>query len=158
MHIEFVCLGNICRSPTAHAVMESILRKHKLSDKVTVTSSGTGDWHLGCSPDKRAQHYALKRGIDMGHLRAEPYTNDRASEADLVLVMDQSNYTNVSALTESINQNKVHLFLEYAEDHAQNALINEVPDPYYGGDDGFDYVLDLIEVACEKIIKKLCVL
>ena len=152
--VLFVCLGNICRSPTAHAVFQSKVQQQGLSHSINVDSAGTGDWHLGHPPDKRAQKYALERGFDMSDLRARLVVKEDFDQFDYILAMDHSNFSNLKAMQPKNSASKLSLFLEYS----QNPLYSdyqEVPDPYYGGDSGFNKVLDLVEDASAGLLEHI---
>ncbi|WP_372758581.1 low molecular weight protein-tyrosine-phosphatase [Litorivivens sp.] len=149
--VLFVCLGNICRSPTAHAVFEHMVQQRGLSSQIMVDSAGTGDWHIGHSPDKRATATAKTRGIDMTHLRARQFTRDDFARFDYVLAMDNSNLKDMLALEPAGHTATVRLFLEFATRFTER----EVPDPYYGGDEGFEYVFDLVEDASLGLIRHI---
>jgi protein-tyrosine phosphatase len=144
--VLFVCMGNICRSPLAQGVFENILRREGLEDEVFVDSAGTGDWHVGSPPDTRAQRSAGLRGHDLGAQRARQISTEDCDHFDYVLTMDEENYSTVSALCQG--SAVVRPFLEYAPD----SPVREVPDPYSGGPDEFEHVLDLVEEASEGLL------
>ena len=146
--ILFVCLGNICRSPTAHGVCESYIAARGLGDSVSVDSAGTGAWHIGESPDGRATEAARLRGYELAHLRARQISVDDFYEFDYVLAMDSKNLMHLTALQPEDSKARVCLFLDF---HPRKPL-RDVPDPYYGGDEGFKQVLDLIESTCEALL------
>ncbi|WP_148863028.1 low molecular weight protein-tyrosine-phosphatase [Marinobacter fonticola] len=151
VNVLFVCMGNICRSPTAQAVFQQRLDEAGLTGRVTVDSCGTGEWHVGKQPDPRAMEAGLRRGYDLSSLRArqiEPRDMDRF---DYVLTMDSDNQRRVAALTSDNAKARPELFLSYATRHQEE----EVPDPYYGDGDGFERVLDLIEDACDGLIRDI---
>lgn len=150
MKVLFVCLGNICRSPTAEAVFRSYLKQHKLESQVTVDSAGTGDWHVGHSPDKRAILKGKQRGYDLSRLKARQASEDDFAQFDYILAMDKQNLIDLQSLMPTDSQINPELFLNYAG--LEQA---EVPDPYFGGDKGFDEVIDLVEKACEGLIKDI---
>lgn len=140
--VLFVCLGNICRSPTAHGVFESLVARQNLSERFEIDSAGTAAWHIGKSPDTRSQAAAKRRGFDLGHLRARQVNVADYEHYDYILAMDHSNLSDLKAECPEHLQYKLSLFLHFGEHSEQ-----EVPDPYYGGQDGFDHVLDLVESA-----------
>lgn len=150
MRVLFVCLGNICRSPTAEGVLRYKLREAGLADQVEVASAGTGDWHVGKAPDKRSQAAALKRGYDLSAQRAQQVTRADFASADLILAMDQNNLRHLKAMQPAKGRAELDLFLRRYE-----ASPDEVPDPYYDGDQGFEQVLDLIENACDGLVIEL---
>ncbi len=142
MNILMVCLGNICRSPLA----EGILRT-KLTTDFYIDSAGTGGWHAGESPDKRSIETARNYGIDISHQKARKFSVSDFDTFDYIFVMDQSNYIDVLQLApDVVAKSKVALILGPSK---------EVPDPYYGGQDGFEKVYQLLDKACEEIAKKL---
>lgn len=149
--VLFVCLGNICRSPTAHGVFEQIVEKAGLSEKILVDSCGTGQWHIGQPPDDRTQKAALKRGYDLSYLRARRLESEDFQRFDYILPMDQRNLEDVLAMQPDNFTGKVQLMLEYGNGND----VKEVPDPYYGGKDGFEYVLDLLEQASANLLKEI---
>jgi len=151
LSVLFVCMGNICRSPTAHGVFQDLVDKAGLSDIISVDSAGTHAYHVAEEPDPRAQESALKRGVDLGNLRARKAIEDDFLEFDYILAMDKSNFGHLLALAPEGHENKLKLFLEYAPDLG----VTEVPDPYYGGRNGFERVLDLIEEASQGLLSDI---
>ena len=150
MRVLFVCLGNICRSPSAEGVFRQQLRDAGLQDLVEVDSAGTGPWHVGKPADSRASAAALKRGYDLSTLRGRQVSRDDFQRFDLILAMDHSNYADLKALQPANSRAELDLFLRrYQLDE------DEVPDPYYGGADGFEQVLDLIESACQALVLEI---
>lgn len=152
--VLFVCLGNICRSPTAHGVLERKLAMAGLSDVVEVDSAGTAAWHIGKQPDSRSQEAARKRDYDLSHLRARQAIANDFLEFDYVLAMDNENLENLQKIVPSQGaKTKPELFLKaYPSEVLTAKGLTEVPDPYYGGDRGFESVLDMIEEACDQLI------
>jgi protein-tyrosine phosphatase len=150
--VLFVCLGNICRSPTAHAVFESLLSQRGLSRVVSVDSCGTGDWHVGHPPDPRAVGEALRRGYDLSHLRARQVEPGDFRRSDYILAMDRMNLADLQAIRPPDFPGHLGLFLAFAS----GSDTQEVPDPYYGGGGGFGRVLDLIEDASEGLLQEIC--
>jgi protein-tyrosine phosphatase len=150
--VLFVCLGNICRSPTAHGVFESLRDQHGLTQAVAVDSCGTGDWHVGQAPDRRATAEAGKRGYDLSHLRARQVTAADFRRFHYILAMDHMNLADLRAMCPADYAGHLGLFLPYAAE----AFTEEVPDPYYGGPDGFAQVLDLVEAASEGLLQQIC--
>lgn len=140
--VLFVCLGNICRSPTAHGVCAQLVAARELQDVVQIDSAGTGDWHVGKAPDRRATAAARRRGYDLGGLRARTVEVEDFHRFDHILAMDRSNLADLEAMAPPDCHARIGLLLDYG-----SADETEVPDPYYGGDDGFHRVLDLIEDA-----------
>ena len=147
--ILFFCMGNICRSPTAEGVMRAKLAAAGLD--VEVDSAGTHGYHVGAPPDERSQEHALKRGYDLGSLRARKLIAEDFTRFDLVLAMDEDNLANAQALCPSAQRHRLKLLLDYAPQAGKR----HVPDPYYGGAAGFDEVLDLVEQACDGLVASL---
>ena len=144
--ILFVCLGNICRSPLAEGIMLHLKEKHKL--KIEIDSAGTSDYHIGEAPDKRTIINARKNGIDLSELRARQFEVVDFEKFDRIFVMDQSNYANVLALSKDpLHHKKVSLPLP----SSGNTGLTEVPDPYFGGEETFEKVFDLLYTACDNL-------
>jgi protein-tyrosine phosphatase len=141
--VLFVCLGNICRSPTAEGVFRALCEREGLGDAVRIESAGTGAYHIGNPPDPRAQAAAKRRGIDLSGQRARQVTRADFDVFDYVLAMDGSNLADLRRVCPPDRHGRLRLFLDFAPD----APVREVPDPYYGEGDGFESVLDLIEAA-----------
>ncbi len=149
--ILFVCLGNICRSPMAEGVFRQVVADAGLSDRFRIDSCGTGSWHVGRPPDMRAQQALSLRGIDISKQRARQFSRDDFKTFDLLLAMDKSNYNRLLDLAPDLYEPNVRLFLKYAPEMG----ICEIPDPFFGGPEGFDYVLNLIEVASRGLLAAL---
>jgi protein-tyrosine phosphatase len=149
--VLFVCLGNICRSPTAHGVFEAQVRAAGMADRVTVDSAGTGAWHVGRPPDGRTRRVALQRGYDLSHLRARQVCAADFYAFDYLLAMDEDNLAALRAMRPDDSQVELRLFLDYARDLRER----EVPDPYYGGAGGFERVFDLVERAAAGLLAHL---
>jgi protein-tyrosine phosphatase len=150
MRVLFVCLGNICRSPTAEGVLRHKLREAGLADVVEVASAGTGDWHVGKAPDKRSQAAAKLRGYDLSAQRARQVSRADFATYDLILAMDNSNLRHLKALQPAKGKAELDLFLRRFQSE-----IDEVPDPYHDSDQGFEQVLDLIERASDLLVIEL---
>lgn len=148
LRVLFVCLGNICRSPTAQGVFEQRIEKHGLSSFVAADSAGTSGWHIGKKPDARTISAALGRGYRLEHLRARQIDMTDFESFDFILVMDNDNLREMEALKPAKCRASLRLLLDYAK----KSDVSNVPDPYYGGHDGFELVLDLIEEACDEFI------
>ena len=149
----FVCLGNICRSPAAEGVFLHLLNERGLSDSFVVDSAGTGGWHTGNPADQRMQAAAARRGIQLPS-RARQISLDDLSEFDLILTMDDANLAAVQSLVREAGRRAtatVRPMLSYAQRFSEA----EVPDPYYGGESGFEHVLDLLEDACSNLLDEL---
>jgi protein-tyrosine phosphatase len=152
IHVCFVCLGNICRSPTAEGVMRRIVEDRGLSDRVEIDSAGTAAYHVGELPDKRSRQAARRRGIRL-ESRARQFLANDFSRFDYVLAMDQENFENLAALG-SKEEASAHVALLRSFDPLAPSNA-EVPDPYYGGENGFEEVLDLCEAACEGLLRAI---
>lgn len=150
MRVLFVCLGNICRSPTAEGVLRQKLRDAGLSEHIEVASAGTGGWHAGQAPDVRSQQAAKRRGYDLSAQRAQQVSATDFNRYDLILAMDKSNLHDLKKLQPAGASAEVDLFLRRYE-----APKDEVPDPYYDGEHGFEEVLDLVEHACDLLVVEL---
>lgn len=148
--VLFVCMGNICRSPTAEAVFRHYVENAGLSDNILIDSAGTHDYHIGDPPDARARHAAQQRGYDMGGLRGRQVETKDFERFDYVLAMDKANLAILQRLAQQ-SGGEPRLFLEYARHHAER----EVPDPYYGGAQGFEHVLDMVEDAAEGLLQHI---
>ncbi|SFO90538.1 low molecular weight protein-tyrosine-phosphatase [Pseudomonas borbori] len=149
MRILFVCLGNICRSPTAEAVLRHKLRELGL-EGVEVDSAGTGDWHVGKPPDSRTRQAAQLRGYDLSALRGRQVCVSDFRRFDLILAMDNSNLEQLRRMRPGDAMAELDLFLR-----RYDLAPVEVPDPYYGGEEGFQQVLDLLEQACDGLLREL---
>ncbi|MEE8877306.1 low molecular weight protein-tyrosine-phosphatase [Pseudomonas helleri] len=150
MRVLFVCLGNICRSPTAEGVLRKKLRDAGLAERIEVASAGTGGWHSGEAPDVRSQRAAKRRDYDLSAQRAQQVSAADFNRYDLILAMDKSNLRDLKALQPAGAKAELDLFLRrYA------AVKDEVPDPYYDGEQGFEEVLDLVERACDLLVIEL---
>lgn len=150
MRVLFVCLGNICRSPTAEGVLRHKLRLAGLESQVQVDSVGTGDWHVGKGVDPRTAKAALRRGYDLSALRGRQVAPADFARFDLILAMDKQNLQHLQGMRPATSTAEVDLFLRRYE-----GARDEVPDPYYGGEAGFDEVLDLLEHACDALVHEL---
>ncbi len=150
--VLFVCMGNICRSPTAHGVFRKLVQQAGLEAKIQIDSAGTHAYHTGEPPDPRSQAAAKDRGIDISDLRSRVVEIEDFRNYDYILVMDHNNYNHLMNLSPPELQNKIQLFLEYAPELKSQA----VPDPYYSGLDGFELALDMIEKASYGLLKHLC--
>ncbi len=146
--ILFVCMGNICRSPTAHGVFRQMVMDQGLSAWVKVDSAGTHNYHPGSPPDERSQAHAAKRGYGLSDLRARQIQDADFERHDLILVMDTDNLALVQAASPQAHQHKIRRLTEFCLQH--NSTV--VPDPYFGGKTGFEDVLDLVEDACKGLI------
>ncbi len=146
--VLLVCLGNICRSPSAQGVLRKLLAEQGLTAHFSLDSAGTGGWHVGKTPDPRAIKAAARRGIDISDLRARQVTLDDFDKFDYILAMDSSNHADLRAMQPENTPAKLERILAFAP----AGYPEDVPDPYYGGDDGFDSVLDLITDASQAFI------
>ena len=146
--VVFVCLGNICRSPTAEGVFRHLVEQEGLGDWISTDSAGTHAYHIGAPPDPRSQQTARGRGIDLSDLRGRKAIENDFYEFDYVLAMDNDNYQLLEDLCPDGLENKLSLFLDFSDEYSET----EVPDPYYGGDRGFDHVFDLVQSASEGLL------
>ncbi|WP_309742401.1 low molecular weight protein-tyrosine-phosphatase [Chamaesiphon sp. OTE_20_metabat_361] len=151
MKLLFVCLGHICRSPAAENIMNHLAAESGMSSQIECDSAGTGGYHIGSQPDRRMQAAAAKRHLLMTG-SARKFTKADFTAFDLILAMDRENYHNILELDpQGQYQDKVKLMCDYATRHSDT----EVPDPYFGGAEGFDYVLDLLTDACGGLLTQL---
>jgi protein-tyrosine phosphatase len=139
----FVCLGNICRSPSAEAVMRSLIEEEGLGDEIEVDSAGTGDWHVGSPPDRRSTEAAARRGVVLSGTARQVRAAD-FDDFDLILAMDSQNLHDLRTIAPAASEHKVRMLADI-----------DVPDPYYGGADGFDTVLDILEKSCRVLLDEL---
>lgn len=146
--ILFVCLGNICRSPSAHGVFQKMVDEAGLSDLIYVDSAGTGDWHIGRSPDDRTQKHALARGYDLSGLRARQVGKVDFEQFDYILPMDKQNMLDMRPYYDASSKAQLSLFLDFLDE----GLGMEVPDPYYEGEEGFEIVLDMVEKTSKNLL------
>ena len=146
--VLFVCMGNICRSPTAQGVLTRLVRTHSLQAQIQTDSAGTHAYHVGESPDQRSQAAALERGIDLSGLRARQVTTADFDAFQYILAMDRNNLTLLLELAPPARHRRISLLME----HASRWDVDEVPDPYYGGAQGFAQVLDMVEDAAEGLL------
>lgn len=149
--ICFVCLGNICRSPTAEGVMRHLVNEAGLDERIHIDSAGTGDWHIGAAPDPRAQHAAGARGYDLSALRGRQIGPADFEQFDFVLAMDEANVAALRSVCPATLHHKIRLLMEFASP----ATAREVSDPYFGGAEGFEAVLDQCEAACAGLLAVL---
>ena len=149
--VLFVCTGNICRSPTADGVMKHIVAEHNLTDEIFIDSAGTHGYHEDCPPDARAVETAKRHNIDMSGLKARRLCVDDFLDFDLILAMDLGHLEFMQQLQPPASTSKIKMFLEYAK----NTDETDVPDPYYGAGDGFQYVFDLIQNGCDGLLEEI---
>lgn len=149
--VLFVCMGNICRSPTAEGVFNKLLDDLGTSDRFFVDSAGTHAYHVGESPDGRAQQTAHNRGVKLSDIRARKVSFSDFEQFDHILAMDNDNYQILLDASPNEHQHKIKLFLDFAPQHKEN----DVPDPYYGGQNGFEHVFDLVEDASQGFYQSI---
>lgn len=149
--VLFVCMGNICRSPTAEGVFRYHVEMAGLAGRIEADSAGTHDYHIGDQPDRRSQAAAAKRGYDLRSLRGRQVSAKDFHEFDYVLAMDRDNLAILQQLCPPEHSRKLGLFMEFS----RNYDILEVPDPYYGGAQGFEHVLDLVEDAARGLLEEI---
>jgi len=149
--VLFVCMGNICRSPTAEGVFRHMVQQQGHEHWISTDSAGTHAYHIGEQPDRRAQQTALNRGINLSDLRARKTLAKDFHEFDYILAMDDDNYLLLEQLCPAGLEDKLSLFLDFSKDYSET----QVPDPYYGGDQGFEHVFDLVESASRGLLKDI---
>jgi protein-tyrosine phosphatase len=148
--VLFVCLGNICRSPTAEGLFRKLVAEKGFDSIIEIDSAGTHAYHVGSPPDPRAQAAARRRGVDLSGLRGRQATRADLERFDYILAMDRENMANLLAICPDGLERKVRLFMEFAPDWPL-----EVPDPYFGGPAGFDRVLDMLEEAARGLLEDI---
>lgn len=151
IRVLFVCMGNICRSPTAEGVFKRMIKEAGISRQILVDSAGTHDFHIGEPPDRRAQQAASRRGYDLSALRGRQVADRDFIEFDYILAMDRANLAILQQHCPSDHQHKVQLLLDFSTTYKGQ----EVPDPYFGGSQGFEKVLDMIEDASTGLIRDI---
>ena len=148
--VLFVCMGNICRSPLAEGIFRDGLAQAQLTGLVAVDSAGTGNWHQGDAPDVRSVETAARHGIDISRQRARQVTAEDFDRFDLILAMDRSNEATMRARAPSARHDRIFLFLDHTLGNRA-----DVPDPYYGGEDGFETVFQLLRTGCTELVARL---
>lgn len=148
--VLFICLGNICRSPLAEGIFGAVVAEHGAADAFLLDSAGTGAWHLGSAPDPRSIAIAARHGLDISRQRARKVTAEDFDRFDLILGMDRSNIDELCRIAPEEALRKIHLFMDFAEDRQI-----DVPDPYYGGPEGFADVYRMVRTASEALAGKL---
>ncbi len=149
--VLFVCLGNICRSPTAHGVFSRQVVDAGLANQIEVDSAGTSGWHINAEPDSRSSTEAAARGYDLSFVRSRKITSDDFDDCDLILAMDNENLRDLESECPHEHRQKLKLFLDFSGD----LKTREVPDPYYGGDEGFTRVLELVEFGGQALLQHI---
>jgi protein-tyrosine phosphatase len=152
INVVFVCLGNICRSPLAEGAFQSLVDAQGLSQRFALDSAGTGAWHVGEPPDRRSIRTAAQHGVDIAQQRARVFIQQDMERFDHIFVMDRTNQRDILKRHTPGSSEKVHLFLSRTVSPTA-----EVPDPYYGGSDGFEVVWDLVYQASEKWLNEICI-
>ena len=150
MKVLFVCTGNICRSPSAEGVLRHMSARAGYADRMEIDSCGIGGWHVGEPPDRRSQEHAQRRGYDLSDQRARKVRQEDFERFDHILAMDGTHLADLQAMAPNHALEKVRLFMEFAPD--QPTI--DVPDPYYGGANGFEQVLDLVEAGCRGLMRE----
>lgn len=151
LRVLMLCLGNICRSPTAEGILRQMIHARGLDGQILVDSAGTGDWHVGHPPDARAQQHAAGRGYDISSLRARQLKAEDFRRFDRILFMDASNERAARAVVSESEWHKLHGMADYCRHHE----VKTIPDPYEGQAQDFEYVLDLLEDACGGLLDDL---
>ena len=152
INLRFVCLGNICRSPAAEGIMKKIIEDEGLENRVFVDSAGTSNWNEGKTPDERMRLHGKKRGYDFCSV-ARTFRSSDFEKFDYILVMDNNNFMNVKKLASTEEDvAKIHRMTDFSKDFSDH---DHVPDPYYGGDDGFNLVMDLLEDAAKGLLEEV---
>lgn len=152
INLVFVCLGNICRSPAAEGIMKKMIENEGLEKRVFVDSAGTSNWNEGKAPDERMTLHGKKRGYDFCSV-ARTFRSSDFDKFDYILVMDNNNYMNVKKLASTEEEvSKIHRMTDFSKDFSDH---DHVPDPYYGGDDGFNLVMDLLEDAAKGLLEEI---
>jgi protein-tyrosine phosphatase len=149
--VLFICMGNICRSPTAEGVFSKLVKEQNLEHQFVIDSAGTHAYHIGEAPDHRAQAAALERGVELANLRARKFVMGDFEDFDFLLAMDDDNYTILNSACPEEYKTRIRYFLDFAPEISAR----EVPDPYYGGMYGFDRVLDMVEAASAGFLSTL---
>ena len=150
--ILFVCLGNICRSPAAEGIMQKLVEDRNLQDVIEIDSAGTSGWNDGSLPDPRTRAHGKKRGYDFNTI-SRKFVRSDFDRFDYIVVMDDSNYDNVRALATTQGEiDKIHRMTDFCTTFTSH---DHIPDPYYGGASGFELVMDLLEDACEGLLRRL---
>jgi protein-tyrosine phosphatase len=149
--VLFICMGNICRSPTAEGFFRKAVEEAGLAERVRIESAGTHAYHAGAAPDRRAQAAAERRGVTLSHLRARRISDEDFASFDHIFAMDKENLGELLERAPPEHQHKIKLFL----DVAGTGRAAEVPDPYYGGTSGFELVLDLVEQGSQRLLQRL---
>lgn len=150
VRVLMVCLGNICRSPTAHGVFQQRIEARNLGDRILVDSAGTGSWHIGSAPDRRSARAAAARGYRLDELVARQVDDGDFYQFDYLLAMDHDNLADLQAQRPHNCDCRIELFLDYSEGEER-----AVPDPYNSGPDGFELVLDIVEETCDRLLDTL---
>lgn len=149
--ILFVCLGNICRSPAGEGIMQHIVSSKNLQERIEIESAGTSGYHNGELPDQRMRNYGAKRGYKFDSLSRKFMVND-FDKFDLIITMDDNNFNNITRLSPDLeSKEKIHRMVEFSQKYSRD----HIPDPYYMGDEGFDLVLNLLEDACQGLMKHI---
>ncbi len=149
--VLMVCMGNICRSPLAHGRFQALVEEQGLADRIQIDSAGTHAYHVGKQPDPRSQDVALRNGLDLSSQRARHVSPDDFERFDYIIAMDRDNYAILQSHANEGNRHKLKMFLDYAPGVPED----EVPDPYYGGPDGFNHVYRLVDAASQGLLKAI---
>jgi len=153
--VLFVCMGNICRSPTAHGVMQHKVNQQGLQKRIEIDSAGTHAYHVGGQSDSRSRALASKRGVDMEYIRARKISVLDYDVFDYILAMDEDNLELINYYAPRNHRAKVSLFLDYLNQPEAGQTEQVVPDPYYGGESGFEHVFELVDAGCDALINHI---
>lgn len=159
INILFICMGNICRSPTAEGFMARQLENSTCKDQLSIDSAGTHSYHIGHPPDPRSIEAAASFGVELSHLRARKVSRADFFDFDLIIAMDHGNLENLQAIKPTGSKATLQLMLAYHPEEVPNTRpgggADEVPDPYYGDFDGFNYMCNLLDAATQGLLKRL---
>lgn len=149
--VLFVCLGNICRSPLAEAIFQKLIEEHQLTDRISCDSCGNSNYHIGGQPDQRTVKNALQNGVVLNH-KARQFSSDDFNKFDFIIPMDKSNLSNILKFEEA---NTTKATIQLMRDYEDEGECMDVPDPYFGGEDGFQEMFDILDRSCKKMMTSM---